>query len=606
MKLTQRILLLVWLLVATMLQAQTFSELQRSAEISFRKKEYFQAKTAALQAREKARTEEEKNAATLLLAGILSAMGEKQEARQEYQKILTSPASSAFQQAEALTGLARLLLSEKDFDQARGKLAKIFNLAVDEKIKNRALTDYLSTWVEISDMAGLKEAVSRLVEEKQESWPGYRIHLLSEAGRLLSSWRDWTVRDYRTSREYYRKILTLPEVSPATIFNTRLSIAKTYSAEGNPAAARKVLTEILSSKSLSMTEKTTVFREIAKTYTAEKDYNSARAVLEAALRAEDLPETTVGSILTEIAATYRSQEKLEEMARIVNRLVSLEAASDRDKIQQLFSLGDLYLKKRNYPGARESYGQVLQIKKATSGDRGEALSKLSQSCLLAREIATARGYLEQMREVPGLSEEQRLLVSLRIAGTYGAEGNIGWMKQEMAAAEKESKNLSLPQTINAYWKVSQFFLTSSDYPVVEEFLAKVNSLGSGSRKEYLCRYVSRAPVGVGGWFQSDLVKDKSNREARFYSYNIKDAAALLVADVTAQRPFAGENTGEKVGETAFYMACDREGWHIFVQADEPRIEKIVLENGRGASSLEMFFMPGENKDFYYQWIINLA
>ncbi|MCM8768320.1 MAG: hypothetical protein NC911_01340 [Candidatus Omnitrophica bacterium] len=606
MKQLGRYLFWGWFLTSSWVFAQNYQQLIRSAEINLRKKEYSGAKEAAHQAREKAQTEEEKQAATLVIAKVLTEMGQKEEAKKEYQKILQSSISTVSQQAEALMGLAKILREERRYESAREYLARIFSLTVDEKIKNKALTDFLFTWSESENLAGLKEAVENLSQRKQADWPNYQVHLFTEAGRILSSYRDWTVRDYKTSRRYYRQILSLPGVSSEVLLNAWLAIAGSYVAEGHLPAARKALSEALHLKELQPLHKATILREMAKTFTGENDYQSAREALFRALQLERLTDGTKGNILAEIANSFYKEGNLEKMAETVAQLLKLSGANDRDKINQLLLLGNLHWEKKDYQAAAQTYGQVLQVRNAGKNDKQEAYNRMAQVYLLMREIAKARACLEEMGKLPDLTEEQKILLSLKIAGTYGAEDNWQEMEKIIKGVEKENKQLLTAQLIETFWKAGQFFMNSRDYPVVEAFLKRANWFRASSLKEYLCRFVPQAPVGVGGWVQSELVKDKKNREARFYNYDIKSAALLLATDVSAQRPFPEEPTKEKRGETAFYMCYDRQGWHIYVQSDEPRIEQITLENGRGASSLEMFFMPGENKEYYYQWIIKLA
>lgn len=125
-------------------------------------------------------------------------------------------------------------------------------------------------------------------------------------------------------------------------------------------------------------------------------------------------------------------------------------------------------------------------------------------------------------------------------------------------------------------------------------------------KIYDCRYVENAPPGAGGWFTSEMLKDKENREARFSDYN-KKSAAMLFADITAGRSAA---SGKKklrdyyLHNTAFYMVYNDKGWHIFFLSGEENIEDI-LADGKSAGALEVFFTPGLNGESYYQWISSL-
>jgi hypothetical protein len=112
--------------------------------------------------------------------------------------------------------------------------------------------------------------------------------------------------------------------------------------------------------------------------------------------------------------------------------------------------------------------------------------------------------------------------------------------------------------------------------------------------------MDKAPFGVSGWQNSDIVKDPSRRETRFEEYN-KQAAALLIYDVNAVRD-VGTGDAKKVN-IGFYMAADARGLHIYVHCQDEQVEQ-VLAGLTGGGSLEMSLRPGKG-ECYYQWIMEL-
>jgi len=595
---------LIFLLSFTLF-AQTYRESLRSAENYFRVKNYSAARAEAIRAKELAASEEEKLAAGLLLAKILVALNEKKAAQEEYLAVINSPVSNDSRKAEACLSLSEILIGEKNWSEARKYLEKIFPLQVEEKIKNKALSQYLMTWSQAEDIEGLKKVVDGFLKERKEIWPGFKVQLLTEAARILSSTGNWRLRDYKSARTYYREILSLPEIPASTLLTTYLNIAKSYFSEGNYQTGRKVLTEASEKLKLNPGEKVNLLREIARSYALEKDYLNAIQTLDKAL-SQEIPEESKGTILVDMREIYQKQENLPKLLETTNRILSWKQVTEREKIQSLFVLGDFLLRKKEYDKAAQIYNQVFQYPGLSVSDRYKAMDLVARCYLLAKQPQKAAAILEEMSKLSGANEEQKFLISLRLAGSQGAMGEIDELKGKIKQLIQNRGSLSLEQTLNCLWKAGQTFLSARYYEVVEEFLSQANSLGSCIRNEYFCRFVRQAPVGVGGWIQSDFFRDRRNKEDRFYEYNKQDAATLMAADVTAQRPFADKPPSSRPGETSFYMCYDTAGWHIFIHTEEPNIQQIMLENGRGSSSLEMFFQPGRERVSYYQWIINLA
>ena len=121
----------------------------------------------------------------------------------------------------------------------------------------------------------------------------------------------------------------------------------------------------------------------------------------------------------------------------------------------------------------------------------------------------------------------------------------------------------------------------------------------GGKKVYECRYLQNPPYGVTAWSQSAMVQTGQGRESRFVPYN-SDAASGLILDATALREiYSDPEIADH--QTSFYMAYDERGWYIYIQSNEPQVQKIVDEEKEIA--LEIFFSPGLNDVPYYQLIV---
>jgi len=123
------------------------------------------------------------------------------------------------------------------------------------------------------------------------------------------------------------------------------------------------------------------------------------------------------------------------------------------------------------------------------------------------------------------------------------------------------------------------------------------------KKVYECRYLEHAPFGVSAWAASEIVKNEKGKENRFVDYN-SDAAKALILDANATRQFEKDKTSSS-RETSFYMAYDQKGWYLYIDAQEPLIQKILdetVDQGSAAANegYEIFFVPGLHNAAYYQ------
>ena len=120
------------------------------------------------------------------------------------------------------------------------------------------------------------------------------------------------------------------------------------------------------------------------------------------------------------------------------------------------------------------------------------------------------------------------------------------------------------------------------------------------KKIYACRYLQNPPYGVTAWSQSTMVETGKGKESRLVPYN-SAAAKGLILDATALREIysAPAAAGR---ETSFYMVYDERGWYIYIQCDEPQVQKLVDEGKEVA--LEIFFSPGLGDVPYYQLIVS--
>lgn len=216
------------------------------------------------------------------------------------------------------------------------------------------------------------------------------------------------------------------------------------------------------------------------------------------------------------------------------------------------------------------------------------------------------GILEEMAEFQKNTANDRLSFLLQAAGTYGLKNDVKLMEQKMDEALKKFEGLDAAAKIEAYQNAALLYMYIRAYDVVRVLKERGDALLEASRvrNSFVCRFMPSVPLGAGGWAQSDFIKNTKNIDSRFRPYP-KDGD-MLKDDVAAIRPPDEKDAADSLGrETFFSMVYDTNGWHIYVQSNEPDIDQIMLEDGRRGSTLEMFFAPGREGVPYYQWSINL-
>ncbi|MCG3150463.1 MAG: hypothetical protein PCFJNLEI_03949 [Verrucomicrobiae bacterium] len=119
-------------------------------------------------------------------------------------------------------------------------------------------------------------------------------------------------------------------------------------------------------------------------------------------------------------------------------------------------------------------------------------------------------------------------------------------------------------------------------------------------KNYKCPYLENPPYGVSAWVQSEMVKSGKGRESRFVPYN-SEAAKGLILDASVLRDTYAATTSATGADTAFFMVYDERGWYVYIQSNDPEIQKLQ-DQGKDIS-LELFFTPGLKEVPYYQVMI---
>lgn len=292
-------------------------------------------------------------------------------------------------------------------------------------------------------------------------------------------------------------------------------------------------------------------------------------------------------------------------------------ASAQESVAERLKRGESLLRQRDYAGASAALDGVLP---------SAADLKLPQRLALYRYLAAAHRHtvadpadrgqmaarlgevLEEMAGVEKATPKERLTLLLEAAGTSGLSDDFEQMNRRMDEALGRHKDLDVATVVEALRDAALFFMVTRDYAIVEVLKGRGDTLFDRARvkNSHVCRFTAAMPAGASGWAQSAFVRETTNRESRFHPYP-KDQAEMFRTDMAVERSLDEKAQAAMEGrETAFFMAYDAKGWHLYIHSGEPDVEQVMLEDGKGGSTLEMFFAPGQEGEAYYQWIIRLG
>ncbi len=292
-------------------------------------------------------------------------------------------------------------------------------------------------------------------------------------------------------------------------------------------------------------------------------------------------------------------------------------ASAQESVADRLKRGESLLRQRDYAGA----SAALESVRPSAPDL-----KLPQRLALYRFLAATQRHtvadpddrgraaaqlgevLEEMAGAEKATPKERLALLLEAAGSSGLSDEFEQMNRRVDAALVRHKDLDVATVVEAFHDAALFYMVTRDYDIVEVLKKRGDMLFDRARvkNSHVCRFDATMPAGAGGWAQSAFIRDATNRESRFHPYP-KGQEEMFRTDMAVERPLDEKTQAAMEGrETAFFMGYDAKGWHLYIQSDEPNAGQVMLEDGQGDSTLEMFFAPGQEGETYYQWIIRLG
>ena len=443
-------------------------------------------------------------------------------------------------------------------------------------------------------------------------------------------------KQYDLARAVYREISSDPDANKAWKLKVGSRIASTHERERNYLDERKELRALLALDGLSSAEKVGLHCKLA--------VNASRlAEPDQALR-----ECQTAWALPEIAVRHRCQiaqyagrsGQPEAALQWLREILAQPDLAKREKLSALRESANLLARAGNSRELKETAEMLLRLDDKGHYSRGAlmSLARLPQWATTPECTVFAwKSYLSQSRigaadrigAYTGLIEAYLRLKehgdAKQVAATAAADQALGAPtrfryavveaglkaiegKRAIATGELDQMagklGLSPPEKLEALNAAGKILMVSRNYDAVREIIAMTDKLFRKVEKKLVCRYVENAPLGAGGWFGSEFLKNKDYRVDDFLDYAQKDAD-LLLYDVSAERGFDADKAKSKAhyfANTAFYMLYDQHGWHIFVVCGEREPKKVLLDGGR-TSSLEMYFAPGAEKA-YQQWILS--
>jgi hypothetical protein len=376
-----------------------------------------------------------------------------------------------------------------------------------------------------------------------------------------------TKKDYAAARTAAESAGNLAH-KPAELVEVKMILARISSNENDFKGARKICQEALAISGIADNQKFNVSTQIAETYIQEGDMKAYRKEVESLLPVQGNDSAKLGMLLNIVKAAKKQHEE-ECLLFAYEKILDMKDVKEKDLKDAYSEMAESFARRNNSDRLEKLMSRMLADQAVGSQKRFEAQAVITALSAVKSKSQMSEDYLQ--KNAPKATVE-------------GLEA-----KDKYAALNDAAKII----TIIGNYETARELMAMADKLLVKK-----------EEKIYKCKYMAQVPLGAGGWFLSDFIKNPANRESRFEDYDQK-SADMLFTDVAAARSVSGNAKKEiYFGNTAFYMAYDMAGWHMFVVCGDPDLDGI-LADGRGAGALEMYFSRGASGETYSQWIIDL-
>jgi tetratricopeptide (TPR) repeat protein len=410
-----------------------------------------------------------------------------------------------------------------------------------------------------------------------------------------------SAKEFARARSEYAQVLGYDQATTAQKAEALNRIAGSWIGEKQFTKARNEYARALALPNLSPRDTANIRLNIARSFDRQQDWAAARNEYNKCLTFDKIPDYLRFNALCGIAANYGREKNLAAMVAAIDAVMK-ERGAAWSKYTLLRDCAALAREKNDLTQALNAWKQAIATQGLPQKNYGEAVFKASELLFEQGRTADAQQLIEKSIAEQQMAPNDCFQAKLIAAGLKAAGKAEGLQDEAAKAAEAFPPAELQPEAkLKAYNEAGKFFMHLRQYEVVREFIALADALYRPEpQKSYKCRFVDKAPSSVEGWLASPLLSNPKNLESRFEAYDRK-AADLLIYDVRSERT-ATSAQGAADTETAFAMACDDNGWYIFVKRADSQVEKVSA-GLLGGGQLEMYFTPAYG-ECYYQWLFS--
>lgn len=345
---------------------------------------------------------------------------------------------------------------------------------------------------------------------------------------------------------------------------------------------------------------------LARIASNEKDFKTARKICQEALAISGITDIQKFNVSVQLAETYFQEGNMKAYMKEVESVLPMQG-NDSAKIGMMFNIIRVSKKQHDEESMLFAYENMLNLKGVKEKDLTAAYSELAGILARKHDPVKLGKLMDKMLEDHSAGVQKHFEAQVVTVALAAAKNKTPMSEQllQKNAPKAAVEGLESKDRYAALNDAAKIMTMLGSYDTARELMAMADKLlVKKEEKVYKCKYMAQVPLGAGGWFLSDFIKNPANRESRFEDYDQK-SADMLFTDVAASRSVSGNAKKEYYfANTAFYMAYDIAGWHMFVVCGDPDLDGI-LADGRSAGALEMYFSRGSSGETYSQWIIDL-
>jgi len=392
--------------------------------------------------------------------------------------------------------------------------------------------------------------------------------------------------NFAKAGDYYAQAFDFPQTSRSNRLAALRSLGATLVAQNRFEDARTQFARISELPDVTPTERSKAILDAAQASEAEGDFPAAKASLLQAAQVEGLTPGQRTAPLAALAKFYAARTDWEGFMKTLAEIRAVNGSVDLMTLRQQALLAKALGKEDE---EEKVWDEVLAQTDLPDRALVEPLNKKLALLAARRDPDALKGFLSGMAGRK-LVPVQRATLDILSAVLAVPAGDFTKF-QAPTFAEPDAEKLA-----NAYFEAGKVMMYLRDFDAARFLAQKGESLFVKSPERlYEVPFVEQAPRGVSGWLNSPLLKDASRREARFEEYN-KQAAALLVNDVNAERTVVADAAGKKA-PVAFFMAADAQGWHVFIEYKDEEAEQVLAGLLPGGG-LEIYMVPGMSEPYY--------